>query len=328
MEELLKLHCTPLTRKERCITHKLWMNLINFKSVKFDSIYMNMIADAVKEIYTQLNDSHFYTYNNFTSSCSAFISILSIYHINKDVKTLTLNKLSILIKYVLLYVYIDHTLDENKEYISDIKSIFYEMMKTPLSDENFIELKNKYKINNIPLQTSINYLHDIIKESPQSIPYIIKAAEIEFETFNIQSDEHDTLKVCYLKGETSAMAGISAMLNDIPPEGTDIMGRLGQLYDDIADLEEDIKCNIKTYVSENYLKYHNIDAIIEIFASEFNKLPTSYNTIKPSILYLLATFLLNNKHISKSIKISVQKYSLLLNLNAISLKEIFYFLKF
>lgn len=326
MEELLNLYCIPFTHKERCYMHKLWLNAAEFKCEKTNNLYINLLIEAIQEIYTQLNEIHFYTYNNFASACSAFISIMCIYHVNMDIKTLSVDKLDLLIKYILLYIYIDHTLDEDKDHLSNIRNIFYEMVKNPdLSENEIIKLKNKYKITNIPLQKSIDYLYFIFKKSPKSIPYLIEVARIEFETFDIQTNEHDTLKTCYLKGETSTMAGISVMINDKPPEGTDIMGRLGQLYDDIVDLEEDIKYNIRTYVTECYLKYNNINLILEIFVNEFSKLSEVYRPIKSLILYTLCTFLLSNCYISKEIRLKLQNYSLLLYSGSFKSRKIFYF---
>jgi hypothetical protein len=312
IKKLLNIYCEPFNSKEKTFMYSNWLNINKNKYKIYQIIeklsnkseYILYITIAFKEIYDNLIEINFYNLENFISTCSAFIAILSIYICNND-KIISKEKIDLLIKYVLLYVYIDHTLDTNKEYYIILKKILLKIIKN-----NLIEKK---EYSNLPLhiQKSIEYLKLLFKESPNCIPFILKAADIEFESIDIQNVRHDYLKLCYLKGESSAIAGLSILTDGIIYKGANIVGRLGQLYDDIIDIDIDLKDNILTFPIECLHKNGNIDLSIETFCIEIEKLPSQYSNLIRLILYSLSTFLINNSYISNELRNIIHNYSLL-----------------
>ncbi len=317
MNEIFNKYCAPFTKKEQLFIYHKWLKL-NYTKL-YDNFsnrekypFLSKIMNSIDEIKNELKNKNFYNRDNFISACSAFISITFIYCSKYDISTL---KQKLLVKYVLLYVFVDHILDIQKDLLDEFKSIFHRIISG--ENEN-ITSKNE----NINICTS--YLQDIIKESPKAIPFIIQAAKLEFESIEIQNHEHDTLQLCYLKGETSAKAGIAVLTNGDIIEGTDIMGRLGQLYDDIMDVEIDLKYNIQTYAVECLKQNNNLDLLIELLLDHFEKLPPQFSNTKPLMLYCLATFLNKKKYFSPQIKKLFDQYSMLPYMGDI--ETLFYFL--
>jgi len=325
LKKLLKLYCKPFNSKEKSFIYKNWLNMDKNKSqlqnflihITSKSQFILYFNEAIQQIYTNLNEMNFYSTEHFISTCGAFISILSIYISNND-KIISKEKIDLLIKYVLLYVYIDHTLDSDKQYCTILKKILSKIIEN--------KTINKKEYSNLPLQIqkAIEYLKCLFNESPNCIPFILNAADIEFESIDVQNLKHDCLKLCYLKGESSAIAGLTILTDGIVYEGANIIGRLGQLYDDIIDIEIDLNDNILTFPIECYNKNGNIDFAIETFCIEIEKLPKQYENFIRLILYSLSTFLLSNSYISNELRNIIHNYSLLY-FNSINTSKFYFF---
>jgi hypothetical protein len=342
MLAILQKYCQSFTKEEKTFVNKIWLNIdaypdkfYTYISSKPDLHFLCILCEAIKSIHNHLIKNQFYSKDNFISACSAFISILSIYMINKNDDITSpkfVEKIHNLIQYCLLYIHVDHTLDSNKEHLKLFKTLFKQIINKKLSNLNDeIRLNiNDISYSNLndeklptEIQISLNYLINILEQSPNALPHIIEAANVEFDTIKNQSNDVDPLKTCYLKGETSAIAGCSIMTDGEILEGANIMGRLGQLYDDIIDVEQDLSLNIQTPATQCFLTNGNVDSAIEIFALEFEKLPPQYSIIQPLILYCFSTLLSHKPFISEKMRNVLTQYSLL-NLQLSG--DLFYFL--
>jgi hypothetical protein len=325
----LEKYCQPLSRYERCILNRKWLDIRKIFSrfpiavqnihsqTELPSALLHILystVQAISEIKNNLEKTKLYTTDNFISACSAFVSLITIYLVNiRSVTDLNI-RITSLINYVLLYVTVDHTLDSEPSLMPSFKNAFTKILKKEdVSQESGL------------IKTADKYYQNIYQMSPKSIPFIIQAANCEFNCVSIQSEDISPLKTCYSKGETSARAGCSVITNGEVLKGSDVMGRIGQLYDDIIDVGVDIKDNIKTFATECYVKHGNVDLAIETFAEEFSNLPSEYDIVKPLMLHLVSTFLYNSSYVSEDMRLCFLKYSLLLRNYNFDTESMFYF---
>ncbi len=355
MESLLEKYCQPLSRYERTILTRYWLNLHKYRNSFYPilcSIYFSnkspslllqfifLITEAINYIKNEIKSLNIENRDNLISAYSAFFSLITIYLVNYDFNIEELKiKVKYLSKYVLLYVIVDHTLDADPSQLKIFKLLFDKIIDSSNNNLKFpndkLEIPDDKDISRPTLNNedisplikrTILYLKELIVYSPKSLPHIIKAAELEFKSIEIQYSGHNSLKLCYEKGKTSAIAGCSILADGNILDGADIMGHLGQLYDDITDLHKDIDDGIITFVTEAYCQNKNIDSVIDIFASEFEKLPSKYNWVKPTILHMVSTFLFNSDYISEEKRLIFQKYSLLFQRGNSGSESLFYFL--
>jgi len=330
----LSKYCQPFSRYERCFMNRKWLDLRKYiqrfpiavekvystsSSPSFELELLRSIIKSLVSIKNKLIETNMNNQDNFISACSAYISLLTIFLANCKPSFPDMNnKLDNLINYVLLYITVDHTLDSNPQLLTLFKIIFQKIIKNKDYNED-IGNDNNVKI-------AVYYLKNIIQSSPQSVPYIIKAASSEFKSVEIQGNKHDTLKTCYDKGETSATAGCSVLTDGHILNGCEIMGRLGQLFDDIIDVGIDMNSNFQTFATQCYIKDGNVDTAITVFAQEFDKLPFEYDGVKSVMLYVISTILLNSEFISEDMRLTFQKYSLLLYNGGYHSESLFYFI--
>src|SRR5258706_1033187 len=237
----LRIYCTPLTCNQRAELTRYWLTLPTCISPILDvvatttpqeEIHLCLMHKSLSFLVTikeELTSLGFNTANNFISVGWALFSLLLIMYLHIPLTPSSIDSMFARIRpYLLIYIIVDHTLDNDKTDCKEFKESFYNtIICKPITSQNKLIIY------------SCNLLKEIMALSPLSLPYIIKAASVAFESVELQSNPPDALSLCYTKGAVSTLAGCSLMSNGIIYEGTDILGSLGQLFDDIVDVEED-----------------------------------------------------------------------------------------
>lgn len=310
----IQLHCTPLTRNQRVELTRYWLSLPSyipsflktligiFPEEEIHLCLLHKSLAFLAEFRDELLTLGFTTADNFMSAGWALLGLLLIMYLHLPLSAESIDSMLIRIRpYLLIYIIVDHTLDDNKISYTEFKEAFFNTLinKPTIS-------QNKLIIYTCAL------LKEIMVLSPLSLPYIIKVAKIEFESVEHQSEGHDVLTLCHNKGAASALAGCALMSNGIIYEGTSILGFLAQLFDDIMDIEEDIVNGINTYVTQTLDTDTNIDICVHKLGTLIQDLPTVYTKIKIWLLHFIATYLINSKYISISLRQQLLPYSFLL----------------
>jgi hypothetical protein len=318
LEQQLRKYCKVISRKDKFALHRQWLSIKQYDT-KIYTDFINRIYTSVtcptieckliyKNYHALLNlkntlcELGFDKHCNFESAYIAYTAIMMIHLVNNFISSVEQidNMIKSLTSYIMLYILVDHTLDSDSSKLQLFKE---EFNKTISSSED--NMSNHFEVINY-------YLKDLMQNNPNSIKHIIDVAEIEFKSVKEQKTQsHDLLEMCYLKGEKSTIAGCSIINNGLVPEGADLLGRLAQLYDDMVDVDDDIKDNINTFATNCVDVYGNIDQCITLFLTIFDNLPVQYETIKPMILYMMSTHLLNNRYISIETRLILRKYSFL-----------------
>jgi hypothetical protein len=314
----LQKYCVKIDRNQRSILNKQWITLqkcnISVIDLKLEKIYeltenpfLEIILvyrcyKSLLSICENLTKLGFNKVNNFTAACTAYCSIIMIFLVNKKVQSL--QEIDYMIEsltlYIMLYIIVDHTIDSNPEILDTFKQDFSNILKG-------LNVTKEYTQNE-----ACYYLKKLLELNPKSRQHIIDVAIIEFKSIEEQyNTSHDLLEMCYLKGEKSTIAGCSIITNGEVLNGSNLVGRLGQLFDDIVDIDDDIKDGINTYVTECLVENGNIDCCIDLFVEIFNSLPFEYECVKSILLYLVSTHLINNKYISNEMRNIFRDYSLI-----------------
>lgn len=316
----LQKYCTKLPRSERSKLTRYWMNMpqhistIITESSSATPTSCNNIKDYIcykcviflSEIKQELKERGFESLNSFISAGWAFFSLITIVILNSP----TLNRADVdrmvtnIRPYLLIYIVVDHTLDNDPKALSVFKE---EFSKTILSGKN-----SALGHLNKEVEYACSLTEEIMRLAPRSVPYIAEAARVEFSTVKLQKTQHNTLEMCYAKGSSSTLAGCAVINNGTIYPGTETIGKIGQLFDDIVDIEEDKASGIKTFALESLEKHGNIDNCVDIMGDLIAELPDSYNTVKPLFLYMLSTYFINSMFITHELRIILLDYSLLL----------------
>jgi hypothetical protein len=336
---IVQKYCTPIPRHERCIMTRKWLDLPKNIMEAFKKMQSPTLSTNVKGIYEyifcksmlflvdirkELHSLNFNTPNNFISAAWAYFSLLLITVINKP--NMTYKEADAIINsiksYILLYIIVDHTLDSDKTALPKFKDCFSKLFKgeqisfSTLYGEKDNNLSVNGDLQTIPIEEilakSCALLKDILVNSPKSVPYIADVAKAEFSSVDVQTKEHDKLNMCYVKGSTSTIAGCAVMNNGVIFPGTDLMGKIGQLFDDIVDIDEDLEAGILTYPIKCYKESGNIDTVVTMLGELVEELPENYFKVKKWIYYMLCTFFINMSYISESLRVAILDYSLLL----------------
>ena len=318
LEQQLRKYCKIISRKDKFVLHRQWLSITQYDTTIYtdfiEKIYTSINCPTIecKLIYksyhallklkTRLYELGFDKRCNFESAYIAYTAIMTIHLVNNFICSIEQidNMIKSLTSYIMLYILVDHTLDSDSSKLQFFKEEFNKTISG--SEDN---ISNHFEVVNY-------YLKDLIHNNPNSIKHIIDVAEIEFKSVKDQKTQsHDLLEMCYLKGEKSTIAGCSIINNGFIPEGVDLLGRLAQLYDDMVDVDDDIKDNINTFATNCVDINGNIDPCITLFLTILDTLPAQYEIIKPIILYMMSTHLLNNRHISIETRLILRKYSFL-----------------
>jgi hypothetical protein len=312
-------YCLKTTLRERALVSKYWYDMGKYlpafiskvknaqmtlenKTLEFEILCRSM--DALTDIKRELDSLGFSTFNNITSAYFAFMSLMLIYVVNKKPKSLeeVIIMVEALRSYIILYIVVDHTLDTD--------DTLAPLFKTSLS--KILNGESVKKSHSKELNVSCHHLLRLLKLRPKSVKYLAMVAKAEFDSIDLQGGKHDTLQTCYDKGETSTIAGCAVLTDGEILVGCKIMGRLGQLYDDIADVNLDISENIATFATECLQKDGNVDRTVDKFCETFSKLTDDYESVKPILLHIFATFLVSNPNISEDLRYFLRDYSFLL----------------
>jgi signal transduction histidine kinase len=312
-------YCTKLPRSERSqltrrldvprdisklITKSLHGEITSKTDIKEYVCYKCLLFLA--EIKFELAGMNFTSLNSFISAAWAFFSLIMIVLLNtpritrEDVDRMVTN----LKPYILLYIVVDHTLDNNEEAFPIFKEEFAKTLG--LGRNSTTEASGK------EVRYACALMERIMQLSPLSVPFMANAARVEFSTVSLQKGEHDTLKMCYDKGSSSTLAGCAIMNNGTIYPGTETIGKMGQLFDDIVDIEEDNITKIKTFATESLARYGNIDNCVDIMGGLVEELPDSYKSSKCWLLYMLSTYFVNSMFITQKLRVKLLDYSLLL----------------
>lgn len=310
-------HCTKLSRTERRVLTRYWLDLphcirdIFTGSSKFNPDTQHNMYEYVCHkfiaflgiINSDLKELGFSSNNNFISAGWAFFSLMLIAILNtptmskKDLD----NMLQSVKPYIILYIVVDHTLDNDNTVFPVFKQQMAKLIRGEPVDTNVKSVK-----------CACSLMDDIMRTNPKSTPYLLNVAKVEFDSVKLQKSKHDTLKMCYDKGSASTVAGCAIMNQGVIFPGADLIGQIGQLFDDIVDIEEDKNSGICTFVTESLDKYQHIDNVVEVMGNLVAQLPDSYDSAKSWLLYMLCTYFINSMYISHVLRVQLLDYSLLL----------------
>lgn len=313
-------YCAKLPRSERSKLTRRWLDIPrDISKVIARSLQGNVSPTGdikeyicykcilfLAEIKSELGIMNFTSLNSFISAAWAFFSLIMIVILNTPKLTrVDVDRMVTNIKpYILLYIVVDHTLDSDEKAFPTFKEEFAKTLKTGKNSTTESSTRE--------VRYACSLMEDIIKLAPNSVPFMADAAKVEFSTVTLQKGEHDTLQMCYAKGSSSTLAGCAIINNGVIYPGTETIGKIGQLFDDIVDIEEDNSTGTKTFATESLAKYGNIDNCVDIVGSLIEELPDSYNTFKSWTLYMLCTYFVNSMYITQELRAILLNYSLLL----------------
>lgn len=322
VKDTLEKYCLKTTRNQRSLITSHWNLCLSNKS-PLNSKICNILVffvydDLLLEFYQKmtnklenmknvLKDYGFSSKNNLFSAHLTFIVSIFFYFvnldkINKEKLDLLLYNIDALISFIILYIVIDHTLDDDDTNLEEFKIAAFNV---------FANIKNK-NINDPLVKIAIFHLENILKISPNSKPSLISIAKSEFKSIEIQKSDNNPLNTCYEKGGKTFIALSSILSNGDVFDGADTLGKISQLVDDILDVEDDKNMEICTYVTETLDKKGNIDCAIEKVYEQVSLLSKIYDKVKPSLLHSISTVLVNSPYITLEMRCLLLNYSVLL----------------
>lgn len=213
---------------------------------------------------------------------------------------------SINIDYMLMYGIVDHYIDcddispdEKEDRMSTIKNIIYMDIKPDKMTKAVEVLYTIYQ----------KYKHDGVV-----MKYIRKAFEGEYLSYKIQYTEqpYDVYKeACIMKGSTmyclhKAMNGL-----EIDEKWDYKVGYIGQLLDDISDVESDNKNGIHTMATYILERYGYLDELFYDVSKEIASFPDDDYTLYRAVMTALLYYIVNeSSHFTETLKLKALPYSL------------------
>lgn len=208
--------------------------------------------------------------------------------------------------FTMMYSLVDTLLDTNNEHkiknIKSIKSIIYDGQK----EDNSPLINALYEI----------YLHFINRE--EVISSLKTAFEAEYLSYLIQynkCNEDQYKKVCEDLGYT--MYALFKSINNISgvEEYDRIIGYVGQLCDNIIDIDDDIKSAINTIATFVYQRDGNVDLLYYDTIKMIERLPNDeeYYITKFSLMYGFYFMITKCRYISNHIKNEIKDYTFRVN---------------
>lgn len=208
--------------------------------------------------------------------------------------------------YTLMYGIVDHYIDnryiskeEKKSRMDMIKKIIYqgykpENMTKPIEILYNIYVKHKHRKN-------------VVK-------YIKLSFEGEYKSYKMQYKSHNEetyKKICGEKGSTMYFLHKAINGLDINEEIDYKIGYIGQMVDDISDIDDDIKKGINTTATYVLEKEGKLDRLFEELLSEVDCLVGKELALYRGVLMMLCYHILNESpYFSDRLKIKARRITL------------------
>ena len=274
--------------------------------------YLKSHKEPAKRIFVRLFEPYIdlfqYTSeeDKYESIASLFITFGTSMLLNRHIDKKDID-VSINMDYMLMYGIVDHYIDsknisteEKENRMTIIKNILYLDIKPAVMTKAvqiLYDIYQKYKHNDV-----------VIK-------YIRKAFEGEYFSYKVQYAEHTYemyKKACGMKGST--MYCLHKVMNGLElNEKWDYnVGYLGQLLDDISDVDADNKNGINTMATYILKRDGYLDVLFYEILNEIAEFPDDDYTLYRATMTMLNYYIVNeSSHFTDSLKLKVLPYSLL-----------------
>lgn len=206
--------------------------------------------------------------------------------------------------FAMMYNLVDTILDtptnNRDEYIKAIRSILFDNVK----------------ISNSPIVNALYEIYLYFSDREEVVEAMRMAFIEEYKSYLVQKSIHEEYKhrdVCEGIGYT--MFNLFLRINNLPTDEYHdrIVGYVGQLIDDISDMDSDINDGINTLAIVVYRKDGNVDRLYHEVVSKLEALPDDqYEVIKYPLIYFFYFIAHNSKYISDDVKCDIRKYQIVL----------------
>lgn len=284
-------------------------NIIFFNNNSLGNLFLNKYTDILFDYKNVLNinkDLDIEKDGDFLSSGFVFFyaSLIFIMHYN-DYQS----KIRAIFLYDMLYICIDNFIDNVNDKL--LKKIFITNCRNILN-EKYIKTDNEM----------INTIQDTYKELISICPNIkldlIEIFNAEINGVDIQNNdklnEKDYYNIGCLKGGLTVKILHKIIDNTINLELEQASYEIGiimQFIDDMIDVNDDIKNNINTIATYQYIKYGNIDKLYIETANRIININKKYTIfIMLYCIFLFYILYINPNNFSDNIKTKFNKYNL------------------
>lgn len=288
------------------------------KALKFNKLdrllamrYIKSHREPAKKVFVRLFEPYCDLFkfpheeDMYEAIASLFITFGTSMLLNRHIDQKDID-VAINMDYMLMYGIVDHYIDCN-----DISSEEKENRMVIIKNIIYLDIKPDI------MTKAIQVLYDIYQKYKHNdivISYIRKAFEGEYFAYRIQYSEHTYdmyKKACGMKGSTmyclhKAMNGL-----EINEKWDYNVGYLGQILDDISDVDSDNKNGIHTMATYILKRDGYLDSLFYDVSEEIAKFPDDNYTLYRAVMTTLSYYIVNESpHFTDELKLKALPYSL------------------